>query len=162
RYSQCVACGTKLVADGEVKERDKPVSMDRSRGRGADSRGARAETIAETREAPAEESEEEGAEETRGGRRGRRGMPVGIGVVIAGAILCLSAGGTYFFLTKPPENERLLQEGQKQLQNGQYAFALKTLNEAVHMKPDNARALLALARAYVGVDQVDKAWECIT
>jgi tetratricopeptide (TPR) repeat protein len=162
-----VACGTKLVADGEVKEREKPVSMERSRGGSASPRGARAETIQDTRHteerAEQESEEDEGEAAANGrGRRARGGMPVPVGVVIAAAILCLSAGGTYFFLTKPPENERLLQEGQKQLQNGQYAFALKTLTEAVHMKPDSAKALLALARAYVGVDQVDKAWECIT
>jgi tetratricopeptide (TPR) repeat protein len=88
-------------------------------------------------------------------------MPMAVGIAIAGFILLASAGGTFFYLTRPPENQRLYQEGQKQLALGQYAFALKTLGEAVRVKPDDPKALLALARAYVGVDQIDKAWDCI-
>jgi tetratricopeptide (TPR) repeat protein len=88
-------------------------------------------------------------------------MPTAVGIMIAGFVLLVSAGGTVFFLTKPAENQRLVEEGQHQLQLGQYAFALKTLTQAVQMKPDDPKALLSLARAYVGVDQIDKAWDCI-
>jgi tetratricopeptide (TPR) repeat protein len=97
----------------------------------------------------------------RGGK-GKGGMPIGLGIAIAAFILIASAGGTYFFMTKPPENQRLFQEGLKELSNGQYAFAVKTLNQAHSRKPDDSKVLLALARAYVGVDQVEKAWQCIT
>lgn len=98
----------------------------------------------------------------KGGKKGGGGMPLGLGIAIAAFILIASAGGTYFFLTKPPENQRLLQEGLKQLSNGQYAFAVKTLTQAHERKPEDSKILLALARAYVGVDQVEKAWGCIT
>ena len=92
----------------------------------------------------------------------RRGLPIGVGIGIAAFILCASGGVTFFFLTKPPEDQRLLLEGQKELRDGQFAFALKTLTKAQKGKPDDPRILLSLARAYVGVDQVEKAWECIT
>lgn len=138
RYQNCVSCGTKLVADAQLIQQ------------------AAAQAV---QQQPATTS---GAGDQPNPERKRRGMPMSIGVGIAGFILCASAGGTFFFLTKPPENERLLQEGQKQLQLGQYAFAVKTLTEATKVRPNDAKALLALARAYVGVDQVDKAWACIT
>lgn len=89
------------------------------------------------------------------------GLPLWMGLAIGAFILCASAGVTFFFLTKPPENQRLYDEGQRQLKLGQYAFAMKTLAEAVKIKPDDPKAMLALARAYVGVEQVDKAWDLI-
>lgn len=135
RYSTCVSCGAKLVADGDLIQPEKESTA---------SGGTQKSRKIETPDAP---------------RRG--GIPIGVGLIIAAFILCLSAGGTFFFLTKPPENERLLQEGQKQLQLGQYAFAVKTLSEAVKVKPNDPKALLSLARAYVGVDQIDKASDCI-
>lgn len=140
RYSNCVSCGTKLIGDGELIQKSASQAADNST------------------------ASEATGENTRGGARsaGRGGMPTGVGIAIAGFILCASAGGTFFFFTKPPENERFLQEGQRQLQLGQYAFAVKTLSQAVQAKPNDGKALLALARAYVGVDQVDKAWGCIS
>lgn len=149
RYQSCVSCGTKLVADGELVPPAPAVGTQRSRG-------IQSNTKAEVDE---KEPEQKTPRSPRPPRKG--GLPTGVGVAIAGFILCTFAGGTFFFLTKPPENERLFQDGQHQLQLGQFAFALKTLNEAVAVKPDDPRALLALARAYVGVDQVDKAWACI-
>lgn len=91
----------------------------------------------------------------------KAGAPHAAGAVTALIILLVSAGATVFFLTKPAESDHLLSEGLKQLDNGQYAFAVDTLTKAEKNSKDNPRITLALARAYVGIDQVDKAWECI-
>jgi len=90
------------------------------------------------------------------------GIPAIVGVVITGLILLLSAGATVFFLTKSPDDQRLLKQGRQQLAIGQYAFAVETLNKAVALRPNDSKAYLALARAYVGIDQVDKAWQCVS
>ncbi len=151
RYQNCVSCGSNLVADGELIQQAATQSTKQSR--------------AQPRSKESEESHGTAAGEAAAvkssGRKGPR-LPLAAGIAIAGFILCASAGGTFFYLTKPPENERLYQEGQKQLELGQYAFAVKTLSEAVNRKPQDGKALLALARAYVGIDQVSKAWDCIT
>jgi tetratricopeptide (TPR) repeat protein len=76
-------------------------------------------------------------------------------------VLLVSTGATIFFLTKAPDDVRLYQEGVKQLADGQYAFAVTTLNSAAALRPKDARIYLALARAYVGIDQVNKAWDCV-
>lgn len=89
-------------------------------------------------------------------------IPTAVGIVVALAILLVSAGATIFFLTKPGDDELLFRDGQKQLANGQYAFAVKTLERVAALRPSDARVYLALARAYVGIDQVDRAWECIS
>jgi tetratricopeptide (TPR) repeat protein len=94
---------------------------------------------------------------------GKPGKPIPLtGLVIAAGILLASAGGTFFFLSRPPESDRLLTQGQKELANGQYAFAQKTLEQAMALKPSDPQILLTLSRAYVGTDQVEKAWRCIS
>ncbi len=92
----------------------------------------------------------------------KSGMPITAGVLFGLTTLLIFAGATIFFLTKTPEDDRLLSKGLKELENGQYAFAVETLNKASTTNKDNPKIMLALARAYVGVDQVDKAWECIS
>lgn len=89
------------------------------------------------------------------------GLPIAMGVAVAVVILLLSAGVTIYFLTRPTDDQRLYNEGRQQLESGQYAFALKTLLKAQSATPNNPQVLLALARCYVGVDQIDKAWDCI-
>jgi tetratricopeptide (TPR) repeat protein len=92
----------------------------------------------------------------------RSATPPILGILITALVLLTSAGATVFFLTKPPDDERLLKQGQQELAKGQYAFAVKTLTKATALRPRDSKAFLALARAYVGVDQVDKAWECVS
>ncbi|HEY9793354.1 MAG TPA: tetratricopeptide repeat protein [Candidatus Obscuribacterales bacterium] len=147
RYDQCVSCGTSLVADNDLVP--PPPSVSSQMGRGIRQAVVQSKLNTET------QTSDDLAPRQKGG------MPTFVGVLIAAFILCVSAGVTFFFLTKPPENQRLLTEGQHQLALGQYAFALKTLNEALKAKPNDPKILLALARAYVGVDQVDKAWDLI-
>ncbi len=101
-------------------------------------------------------------ETSKGQPTPRSGIPTKVGILITFLVLLVSAGATVFFLTKAPDNERLLAQGRQQLASGQYAFAVKTLSTAVRLSPKDSKAFLALARAYVGVDQIDKAWDCIT
>lgn len=143
RYERCVSCGTSLLPDAEPQQVSQPM-LPRSREMGSRYKA----------------SDDAYLQDERAPRRS--GMPTAIGVAIACFVLLASAGGTVFFLTKPAENQMLLQDGRRQLKLGQYAFALKTLTQAVKLKPDDPKALLSLARAYVGVDQIDKAWDCIT
>jgi tetratricopeptide (TPR) repeat protein len=81
---------------------------------------------------------------------------------MVGVVFLVAAGATVFFLTKAPDDERLLRQGRQELATGQYAFAVKTLTRATALRPRDSKAFLALARAYVGVDQIDKAWNCIS
>lgn len=145
RYEQCVSCGRQLNG-----------------GEG----GAAPSSAAE--ESPQFEQEEHDDEVDAGRRRpakakpaGKKSLPLAM-IVIGVGILLASAGGTFFFLSRPPESDRLLSEGQKQLANGQFAFAEKTLEQARAIKPDDPKILLSLARAYVGTDQVERAWSCVT
>jgi tetratricopeptide (TPR) repeat protein len=87
--------------------------------------------------------------------------PMVISIFAALLILMITAGVTVFLLTKKPDDERLFSQAQKELANGQYAFAVATLDKAIKLKPGNPKLYLALARAYVGIDQVDKAWDAI-
>lgn len=92
----------------------------------------------------------------------REGMPTFVGLLITCLVLLASAGATVFILTRPPDDERLLSKGRQELASGQYAFAVKTLSQVAALRPNDSKTFLALARAYVGVDQVDKAWDCIS
>ncbi|MFA6209928.1 MAG: tetratricopeptide repeat protein [Candidatus Obscuribacterales bacterium] len=91
----------------------------------------------------------------------KSGLPLTGGVLFGLTTVLIFAGATIFFLTKAPEEDRLLGKGLKELDNGQYAFAVETLNKAATTSKDNPKIMLALARAYVGVDQIDKAKDCI-
>ncbi|CAN5200433.1 hypothetical protein BH11CYA1_BH11CYA1_39560 [soil metagenome] len=91
----------------------------------------------------------------------KSGMPLTGGVLFGITTVLIFAGATIFFLTKAPEEDRLLGKGLKELDNGQYAFAVETLTKASTSSKDNPKIMLALARAYVGVDQIDKAKDCI-
>jgi tetratricopeptide (TPR) repeat protein len=92
----------------------------------------------------------------------KAGIPTALGILVAVSVLLVSAGATIFFFTKQPDDQRLFTQAEKELANGQYAFAVKSLNKAIELRPNDAKAYLALARAYVGIDQVDKAWDCIS
>lgn len=92
----------------------------------------------------------------------RGGVPVLVGVFAFVLVVLISAGATIFLLTKSPDDERLYRQGLEQVSKGQYAFAVKTLTDAAALRQKDPRVYLALARAYVGIDQVDKAWDCIS
>jgi tetratricopeptide (TPR) repeat protein len=90
------------------------------------------------------------------------GAPALLGMSVTAIILLILIGGVAFYITKSPEEQRLYDQGQKEIGNGQYAFAVATLSKASSLKSDDPKILLALARAYIGIDQIDKAWDCIS
>ncbi len=153
QYEQCISCGANLGSAGgenaEYAQDDHPqvVTAERPQSR----------LLPET----GDESAHHMRRSKVVGHAHRSVLPTAVGIVVALAILLVSAGVTIFFLTKPGDDELLFREGQHQLANGQYAFAVKTLEHVVRLRPNDARVYLSLARAYVGVDQVDKAWESI-
>jgi len=85
-----------------------------------------------------------------------------LGMSVAAIVVLILIGGVVFYVTKSPEEQRLYEQGQKEIGNGQYAFAVATLTKASSLKSDDPKMLLALARAYIGIDQIDKAWDCIS
>ena len=137
------------------------------RGRG-DRRSAPKAPIQLPEDLPSEDDEDDDAEDNEddmpavpSARKAGRSKVPKSALLICVAVLLIAAGGTYFFLTKPPEYELLLKEGEQQLANGQFAFAQKTLEQARTLKSQDPRILLTLARAYVGVHEVNRAWDCI-
>jgi tetratricopeptide (TPR) repeat protein len=90
------------------------------------------------------------------------GAPALLAMSAVAIVVLILIGGVAFYITKSPEEQRLYDEGQKQIGNGQYAFAVTTLSKASTLKSDDPKIQLALARAYIGVDQIDKAWDCIS
>jgi|AGTN01.3.fsa_nt_gi Flp pilus assembly protein TadD, contains TPR repeats len=89
-------------------------------------------------------------------------MSTTVGVLVALGILLLATGATVFFLTRSPDNERFISKGRTELSRGQYAFAVDTLNKAAAATPNDPRVYLLLARAYVGINDVEKAWASIS
>ncbi len=83
-------------------------------------------------------------------------------IFVALLILLVFAGATAFFLGRSPDDKRLLDLGKQQLAMGQYAFAVQTLSKATALRSNDPNVYLALARAYIGVDQLTEAWDCIT
>jgi len=92
----------------------------------------------------------------------KAGIPTAAGIMTAVFILLIFAGATFFFLTRTPDDQRLLQKGREELSRNQYAFAVETLNKAATKNPDDPSVYLLLARAYVGISDVEKAWESIS
>jgi tetratricopeptide (TPR) repeat protein len=151
-YERCVSCGANL---GSVSSE----AGHKGNGRDEPTAPAAVQTI---EPAPEETPPIPPAKRHRGKHTHYSGLPTAAGVAAVLAIILISAGATIFFLTKPRDDERLYSQGLKELSGGQYAFAVKSLEKASAIKPNDARIFLALARAYVGVDQVDKAWDAIS
>lgn len=142
QYDQCVSCGTRL--DGTAGTAD--TSADNIDTLPDDEQQAQAPTRrSKSTSNPLKSS-----------------VPTMLGILMAVTVLLVSAGATIFMLTKPPDEERLFTKGKRELANGQFAFAVKTLEQASALRRDDPKVYLALARAYVGVDQVEKAWDAIS
>ncbi len=157
QYERCVSCGVSFKESGGEDFNDED-SQDKGRA-------------VETMERPVENSDELAYEEAKSHpqRRSKKlgvsmasRLPTMVGALTAVTVLLVSAGATIFFLTKTPDDERLFIQGKKELANGQYAFAVKTLEKTAALRSKDPRVFLALARAYVGVDQVTKAHDAIS
>jgi len=170
-YEQCVSCGQAFYQDQEIEPADQNIETAPQSAHEALDEGA---VLVSKRPKERHDINRNGAswefDQTPPVSKRRSanmkhmlksGAPQAAGAITAIAILLISAGATFYFLTKAPESDRLLVKGLKELENGQFAFAVDTLNKASETSKDNPKVQLALARAYIGVDQVDKAWECI-
>lgn len=180
QYKQCVSCGKSLSLDAAVEHDDTKPVVTRERPNPGGPRHSPRQN--EDEDSPqgdqGYDEEDEDEDDTQPqppgnkgnikrrskahGARFRARVPTFLGALMFSTVLLVSAGATIFFLTKPPDDQRLYQEGVKQVADGQYAFAVTTLNNAATLRPKDARIYLALARAYVGVDQVNKAWDCVS
>ncbi len=154
QYERCVSCGASFKESG-------------GEGLNEEEKGAAVETM----ERPVENPDELAYEEAKAHPQRRSKtlgvsiqsrLPTMVGALTAVTVLLVSAGATIFFLTKTPDDERLFTKGKKELSNGQYAFAVATLEQAAALRSKDPRVFLALARAYVGVDQVQKAHDAIS
>ena len=167
-YERCVACGTSFSS---TPENEQQASQEAT----ADIHRAEAKSsFAPIKFRPSEyEGHFSGSEEpyeakqsdlksTLGRLEQITSMSNKRGVFIALLILVLFAGATAFFFSRSPDDQRLLALGKHQLSLGQYAFAVQTLSKVSSLKPNDPNVFLALARAYIGVDQVSEAWDCIT
>lgn len=179
-YEQCVSCGKDFFAEDEILEETQEPEAVPSHVQIGQVEGAVSPSYIEPAEAEVKKRPKQHHDISRNGqswgfddepkvkRRSesmkhmlKSGAPQAAGAITAIVILLVSAGATLFFLTKAPESDRLLLKGLKELDNGQYAFAVETLTKACENKNAGPKVQLALARAYIGVDQVDKAWQCI-
>lgn len=146
QYDKCVSCGMDLRGAAEQSDN------------GAAGVSVKAEPAASDSPEPVPGSKRRSKNLKH---ESRAGVPTMVGIATALTILLVSAGATFFFLTQSSDDQRLLARGREQLSKGQYAFAVETLNKAVKLKPQEPRAYLLLARAYVGIDKVDQAWDAI-
>ncbi|HEY9775356.1 MAG TPA: hypothetical protein V6C81_16435 [Planktothrix sp.] len=83
-------------------------------------------------------------------------------VLVPVAVATLSAGATFFFLTRAGDGGNLYSQGLEDLSRRRYASAVKLLEQATASSPKDPKISVALAQAYLGIDQVDKAWECVS
>ncbi len=161
-YERCVACGISFSSVPEkdknqdvttdIRQPDPKVSFVRMR---LNQQPEDEDTLAEDPDKPSTKGKVHALERVWSMSNKR-------GIFIALLILLLFAGATAFFLGRSPDDQRLLALGKRQLSLGQYAFAVQTLSKVSALKPNDPNVFLALARAYIGVDQLNEAWDCIT
>jgi len=166
-YERCVACG---ISFSESSDKDAwPASQDAETDaghRGLNSSFTRMRfpehLQADEKNYPAEIRDNAAKQSLSGRLEQIRSLSTKRGTFIALLIVFVFAGATAFFLSRSPDDQRLLAQGKSQLSLGQYAFAVQTLSKVSALKPNDPKVFLALARAYIGVDQLDEAWDCIT
>ena len=168
-YERCVGCGISLknTSAGEELRHDSEAEAKKPVNPFAGITDASKQSLAKVRFGdfagiePQVISPDQGQHQPDHKKGNTQKIPTKIGILSAIIILLVSAGATAFFLSQSSGDKHLLDLGKQQLSLGQYAFAVETLTKATAMKPDDPQAFLALARAYIGIDQVDKAWDCI-
>lgn len=149
QYNECISCGEKF---GTADQRD-------------ENGAASANGYAGGEAASFDEDDDDPRKKRRSKsvkHQNKAGMSTTVGVLVALGILLLATGATVFFLTRTPDNERFISKGRTELSRGQYAFAVDTLNKAAAATPNDPRVYLLLARAYVGINDVEKAWASIS
>jgi tetratricopeptide (TPR) repeat protein len=161
QYEHCLACdapmrGAKSAQRAELgAENGSPIRMRRGSARSQDIDDF--ENNDDDYDAP--------VEAYRPARRSTRLKKPGPPPVLVVSLVIIGLIGlaafTFLVLMKVPDDARLQQRGEHELANAQYAFAVQTLTQASVLRPKDPKLMLELARAYVGIDQVDKAWDCV-
>ena len=131
RYDQCVSCGHKLDGTGSGSL---PIVAPHQQGDRHDDDDEDDDEEDDDDERPKRRNKKAGKKSSRPKLR-LKSIPI-MWIVAAAGFLLASAGGIFFFMSRPPESDRLLDEGQKELANGQYAFAQKTLEQAARDQAD--------------------------
>lgn len=150
QYNECISCGEKFGAADQRDESEAASANGYAGGEAASS---------------FDENDDDSGKKRRSKtvkHQSKAGMSTTVGVLVALGILLLATGATVFFLTRSPDNERFVSKGRTELSRGQYAFAVDTLNKAAAATPNDPRVYLLLARAYVGINDVEKAWANIS
>ncbi len=151
-YKKCISCGVSLTEG----DRESNIGAESD----SDLATSRESVPSDVATAEAEPPHRRRSKELK--HKSIAGMPTMAGVFIGVAILLIAAGATTFFLTQTPKDERMLHKGREEISRGQFAFAVDTLTKATALRPGDPRSHLLLARAYVGINDVDKAWESIS
>lgn len=158
-YEQCVSCGQAFYQEQEIEPADQnietaPQSANQALDEGAVlayPKSQKKDTISIAMALAGEFDQAPPVSKRRSANMKhmlKSGAPQAAGAITAIAILLISAGATFYFLTKAPESDRLLVKGLKELENGQFAFAVDTLNKATETSKDNPKVQLALASLY--------------
>src|ERR1700721_4592881 len=156
-YERCISCGKVFKPATQSNEE---INADTAK---VDPRGSLARI--RFRDLQQEEESKEGSTKVNHGSgafKTIKSMSNKLGIFIALLICIVFAGATAFFLGRSPDDKRLLDLGKQQLAMGQYAFAVQTLSKVAASNSKDPNVYLALARAYIGVDQLTEAWGCIT
>lgn len=160
QYDSCINCGMSLSGTTDVAVEEADV-VNRHSDEG-DTASSFAHTAPEENGNGASGPEHHKRRSSHLKHQSKAGIPTAAGIVTAIFILLIFAGATFFFLTRTPDDQRLLAKGREELGRNQYAFAVETLNKAATKSPNDPRVYLLLARAYVGISDVDKAWQAIS
>ncbi len=168
QYENCISCGVSFKGGTDVAVEEADTDR-RSGDEGSASSFTEATAEGDSGQHPRRRASDVEEEQHHHKRRSshlklqsKSFMANAAGAVTAVFILLVFAGATFFFLTRTPDDERLLTKGREELSRNQYAFAVETLTKASAKSPNDPRVFLLLARAYVGISDVDKAWESIS
>lgn len=167
QYDSCINCGMKFastteIAVEEAEGANRQFDDGDSASSFASNGGHGSNNLNGSAPAAADDKHHHKRRSSHLKHQSKAGIPTAAGIFTAVFILLIFAGATFFFLTRTPDDQRLLTKGREELSRNQFAFAVETLTKAATKNPDDPRVYLLLARAYVGISDVEKAWQAIS